>query len=231
MGRLNRNDQSKIYDIMVEESKTGHTYIYSNETLEKLKEIIPKKGKILDIGCGTGHIAEMLAKGKWYGVDISKKSVDFARKFYKKTVFGDITKKIPFEDNMFDYVLSFSTLHHVPFKLKETLSEVRRVLKNGGKIIAIEHDDRNLVSRFSHGSFLRVVPCTNERALNIKKLEKILKELGFIEIEFKPIHIKAYQQGVLNNKIIRLIRGVPIKVLEFLSKGEPEFILTAKISK
>jgi ubiquinone/menaquinone biosynthesis C-methylase UbiE len=44
-----------------------------------------------------------------------------------------------FEDNKFDLVTSFLTLHHIK-NLNTTLSEIKRVLKPNGIFLIIEHD-------------------------------------------------------------------------------------------
>ena len=45
-----------------------------------VKKIINKNAKILDIGCGTGKILESLPAVDYYGYDISKKYINYAKK-------------------------------------------------------------------------------------------------------------------------------------------------------
>ncbi len=101
-----------------------------------LRDISGVKGKVLDIGCGRGSMCQAI---KLYrpdleviGCDISKRSLNFARKNIKnvKFVYGNV-EKLPFPDESFDAVTMFDVLEHVSDP-KKALSEIRRVLKKGG---------------------------------------------------------------------------------------------------
>jgi len=224
-----KEEQIKIYDEM---AKHGHQYIYKKESLIHLDKIIPKNGKILDIGCGTGHVAEVLNDREWYGVDISPKSVERAKNYYIEAKVGDITKRIPFEDDFFDTVLSLSTLHHVYDEMGSVLSEVRRVLKNNGLFIAIEHDARNLHTKLMHHSLLRVVPCQHERALYQEELLSLLEQNNFYSITFSLITIRADQQSCLPPPYVRIVKGPILVLLKLLVGRKPDqFLLRAKVRK
>jgi ubiquinone/menaquinone biosynthesis C-methylase UbiE len=97
---------------------------------------LPKGGKLLDIGCGTGLFVEryITAGGSAIGLDISSKMIQKAR---RRCTACDYTlgtgEKIPFCDNSFDAVSSLLVFSYV--KDPETmLNEAYRVLKPGGKI-------------------------------------------------------------------------------------------------
>jgi len=97
---------------------------------------LPKGGKLLDIGCGTGLFVERYieAGGSATGLDISRKMIEQAR---RRCIACDYTigtgEKIPFCDNSFDAVSSLLVFSYI--KDPETmLNEAYRVLKPGGKI-------------------------------------------------------------------------------------------------
>ena len=101
------------------------------------------KGKVvLDIACGSGYGADLLAKAeakKVIGVDISEEAINYCREKYpdKKLEFlvGSV-EKIPLADKSVDIVVSFETIEHVNEKVQEKfLDEARRVLKKNGKFI------------------------------------------------------------------------------------------------
>ena len=75
-----------------------------------------KKGKILDIACGTGKVLEILDKNcdlDMYGCDISSFLIDIAKKKIseKKLKVCDATN-LPYESNSFDYCYSIGSLEH-----------------------------------------------------------------------------------------------------------------------
>ncbi|MFH1473789.1 MAG: class I SAM-dependent methyltransferase [Candidatus Aenigmatarchaeota archaeon] len=193
------NKDRELYDRMVEESPTGYQYIYSKETLKLLNKIIPKNVKILDVGCGTGHIPKNLKKRKWYGVDISPKSLETVKreKIYKEVKLSDITKKIPYPKNYFDVVFALGIFHHIPDNIRESLREIRKVLKKDGILIVVDHNHNNLMIRKAHEGILKIVPCENERTVDEKYLMNIMIEEGFTSTnDVKYINIRGVQQAL-----------------------------------
>ncbi|MBL7057836.1 class I SAM-dependent methyltransferase [Patescibacteria group bacterium] len=99
------------------------------------------KGKIvLDIACGTGYGAQILAKNgakKVIGVDIDQKTVDIASSLNKYSSVeykhGNAIK-LEFASKSVDFITSFETIEHVD-KVDNYLSELKRVLTNNGLVL------------------------------------------------------------------------------------------------
>ena len=125
---LNSKLAQKVYD------KTSNIYNsrYRSVQFEKysrsLKDI-DLSGKTLDLGSGTGLLSKFLKK-KLISIDISQKMLI---KSNSKNVQGDMVK-LPFKDNSFDTVLSFSALMNSNSPQK-TINEVHRILKPKGAFI------------------------------------------------------------------------------------------------
>lgn len=105
------------------------------ETVERLE--IKSGSKILDAGCGNGRTFRLFEgkKIKYYGIDISKKLLDVAKKENGsgKFILGDVTK-LPYKDAFFDVTISIATLHHIPSEelRQKAINELYRVTKSGG---------------------------------------------------------------------------------------------------
>lgn len=112
----------------------------------KMLQGIKKGFRVLDLGCGNGLMTGEVVKrgGRYFGSDISAKLVSLARKKYV----GEIKKKkaqffvadalnLPFKNNQFDFIFSFSVIHHIPSAelRKKFLEEVFRVLKPRAKVV------------------------------------------------------------------------------------------------
>lgn len=104
------------------------------------------QGKVLDAGCGWGYYLDLIVRFKrlykknklqLVGLDNDKESIKIAKTRLReekvKIVYGDITD-LPFPSNNFDVVILSEVLEHIDDDLK-ALEEIRRVLKNGGKLI------------------------------------------------------------------------------------------------
>ena len=104
---------------------------------------------VLDIGCGTGTLAIAAARrvgttGAVIGVDPSPDLLARARKKARRARV-DATfeqaggEKLPFPDASFDLVLSTLVFHHLPHDvLRSSAEEIRRVLKPGGRLLAVD---------------------------------------------------------------------------------------------
>lgn len=100
---------------------------------------------ILDYCCGNGSysILPALNEANVYGVDISDKSIELAKKrseilnISNKCNFnsGD-AENLKFEDNFFDLVLCYGSLSYLD--LNESFKELKRVLKPGGKLVIVD---------------------------------------------------------------------------------------------
>jgi ubiquinone/menaquinone biosynthesis C-methylase UbiE len=100
-----------------------------------------KDKKILDIGCGGGIHAKLLAaKGaKVIGIDNVPKSIELAKIESPKSKFfvGDV-EKLPFKSNQFDIVFSAMVIGHLK-NWNKVLGEVNRVLKKNGTFVFSVH--------------------------------------------------------------------------------------------
>lgn len=103
-----------------------------------LPRLFRKDEKILDIACGDGAVGEHLINEyqvEVFGVDISQKAVAEARKRGIKAKVHNIEEeKLPFPPQSFDVVFWGDNVEHL-FKPEFVLKEIRRVLKNRGRLI------------------------------------------------------------------------------------------------
>lgn len=102
-----------------------------------------KAKRILDLGCGSGrHVVYFAQKGiEVFGIDISKTAIKMTKKWLEtknlsaELLIHDISKKLPFEDDFFDAVISVQVIHHARIgTIKKVIREIERVLKKGGLI-------------------------------------------------------------------------------------------------
>lgn len=129
-------------------------YMSSHDTLEKFKvEFLDyanilnalQKYRVLDIGCGTGiNVSYMLRSypeiKEIVGIDNSEEMIHIAEKNisnHKSTFKLSNMQKMPFKDNYFDLIYSKLTIHYSP-SLRETFSEIHRVLKKGGRLVFMD---------------------------------------------------------------------------------------------
>ena len=126
--------QAKTYD-------ENDTLLYSKYGKISCKHIFDylkdhEYEKLLDVGCGTAYLIEMLSQrypAKYTGLDLSSEMIRQAedKKIEgAKFVIGR-SDELPFEDDAFDIVTCSQSFHHYP-DTDKAMKEVLRVLKPGG---------------------------------------------------------------------------------------------------
>ena len=106
-------------------------------------------GLILDVGAGTGALAQaLLLKGKFSidATDISKEMLKVAdsKKIYKRCFVSDLTKRIPVDDSFYDGVVSSGTFTHGHVG-PSSMDELVRITKAGG-LITISVNEKHWVA-------------------------------------------------------------------------------------
>ena len=107
-----------------------------------LKQIGAKCGDALDLGCGTGAFARLLAQraSRVLGLDLSPRMIEIAKERsqeYPNITYhvGDVMAlDLPAEH--YDCIVSIATLHHLPFQA--TLLKLKSALKAAGTLLILD---------------------------------------------------------------------------------------------
>lgn len=124
--------------------------------LSALGEVAP--GAVLEVGCGTGWFAERARDelgAEVVALDQSERMVELARGRGLDARVGDV-QELPFADASFDGAAANWMLYHVP-DLEQGLGELARVLRPGGRLVAITNGADHLVElwEFVGGTHVR----------------------------------------------------------------------------
>lgn len=109
--------------------------------LQRFIELLPKGARVLDAGCGPGGGVKFLLSRDFSaeGIDLSTKMIQLARVHVPngKFTLTDMSST-DFQTNTFDGIMANYSLIHVPtVDLSMVLSELHRILKNGGKLLIL----------------------------------------------------------------------------------------------
>jgi ubiquinone/menaquinone biosynthesis C-methylase UbiE len=139
---MKKEEVGKFYDVVWTEYIPEYSASENHLEIFFTDEEINNK-KVLDAGCGTGIFSIIFAnKGASLvvGIDISLGSLETAKALKKRFDLRNVEFKkedmlqLPFEDEAFDIVWAWGTVHHTtnPFK---AIDELSRVLKKGGALL------------------------------------------------------------------------------------------------
>jgi ubiquinone/menaquinone biosynthesis C-methylase UbiE len=178
------------YDLLVWLVSLGKERAYRENTLNLAR--LKSGESVLDVGCGTGTLAIAAKRrvgptGSVYGIDASPEMIARARKKAAKaavevTFENAAVQKLPFPDARFDAVLSTTMLHHLSEEARRRcMSEIRRVLRPGGRLLAIDFGGpanarRSWVSHFHH-----------HRTIDLRQMIPMMTEAGLNSVESGPV--------------------------------------------
>ena len=132
------------------------------EKFRLLLQDISLSGNILDHGCGTGLLADFL-KTKLFGIDLSFEMLKKAKQRGELVVQGDL-EQLPFKDNSFDNVLSFTALQNIEHP-ELALDELKRITK-----------DKTILTYLDKFDFMDLI----EKRFDILEIRQASEDVGFI---------------------------------------------------
>lgn len=180
MDELKWNGERYIPHISGEiELEHYHRYIMATELV---------KGKdVLDIACGEGYGAELLAQhaSSVLGVDIAQEAIDYAQAKYQRPNLQfkqGSCSNIPLESASVDVIVSFETIEHHD-QHEEMMLEFKRVLRPHGVLI-ISSPDKYFYTDLS---------CS----LNPFHIKELYKHEFILLLQKHFIHVSSYGQKII----------------------------------
>jgi SAM-dependent methyltransferase len=190
-----------IYDDVFPSHVTAH---YLNRRGRYLLALCAAGAAALDVGAGTGHLAQRLTEG---GVDVV--ALDpfpqmLARLRQRRPDIATViapAEEIPFPAGTFDLTYSVATLHHIagPDRVRRALAEMVRVTRPGGKIVVWDHNPLNPYWPL----LMRRVPQDNgtERLVPMREIAAGLRAAG-------ADVVRAQRLGLIPEFVPRRLLGV-----------------------
>ncbi|RNC97319.1 class I SAM-dependent methyltransferase [Lysinibacillus halotolerans] len=172
--------------------------------MEVLKnESISQTSHVLDVGCGTGQTAAYLGSrygAKVTGIDIHPMMVEKAKKRIEKDqlpveILQSSIEKAPLQDAQFDLVLSESVLSFI--NASTALKEIHRLLKTGGRFIAIEMTLNRPLDETEEADLQQFYEF--QSILTEKDWIDLLEQTGFQSIQIHPHPSKQQDNAILED--------------------------------
>ncbi|MCL5408039.1 MAG: class I SAM-dependent methyltransferase [Candidatus Thermoplasmatota archaeon] len=123
-----------------------------------LLKIIPKSGRVLDVGTGTGKLESLAGPtGDFVGIDITREMIALNRN-KGKLLLASATK-MPIKENVFDAIVSSFVLRNLP-STEDYFREGIRTLKEGGIMANLDAfpEKRKGLSEFFSLYFYKLLP-------------------------------------------------------------------------
>lgn len=191
------------------------------EAFAQLVELGDLRGRrILDVGCGTGRLAEALvreSRAKVWAIDSSDRMVAVARRTLPPDVgvrLGDAAR-LPFRDAWFDRVTMSLVLHLLD--RREALSEARRVVHDDGRIAISTFHPEHFDSYWLNPYFPSIRKIDLVRFPTPEAMERELAQAGFPRFERRLV---VTEGAIGREEALARIRGRHISTFDLLTEEE-----------
>lgn len=191
----------KHFDGQAAEYDRRDTYSYSQNGKISCRDIaqriqgVPYEA-LLDVGCGTGFLIDMLAgqrKARYCGLDLSEGMIRMAKgKGIPGAEFvSGSADKLPYPDKSFDIVTCSQSFHHYPYPEK-AMREAMRVLKPGGLYILSDTGIGGLGAWIDNHILFKLARSGDCHTTNRKGIEKMMANAGFTVTDSRQIKGMIY---------------------------------------
>ena len=195
--------------------------------------------KVFDIGCGVGFLTNEMAMlvgktGQVIGFDQNPEMISHAKQrceglqqaeFYE----GDAAQ-LPAEDKTFDAVSCTQVLLYVK-DVPKVLTEMRRILKPGGRLVILETDWRGVVLNSADDNLTKQIFSAWDSAVPSPNLPihlgPLLKKHGFskIRVEAVPILNTEYSPSNFSHGMMEWITNNAVKQGVFNETQRIDFLV------
>jgi ubiquinone/menaquinone biosynthesis C-methylase UbiE len=164
---------------------------------------------VLEIGCGMGTHAALLAKAgaRLTAVDLTERAIEAARRRFE--LFGlngrierADAENLPFADASFDFVWSWGVIHHSS-RFEACLAEIARVLRPGGRLMLMVYYRRSIVYYVNNGLIRGIL----FGQLRHKSLQQIYVESG------DGFYARVFNQIELRDCLSPYFRDIKLDVI------------------
>lgn len=197
----------------------GRSYWRFN-TMRQIRNSLPNvfKGKVIEIGAGTGLVSSQLSKfeevDEIYSLDYDPYTVKKIMPLVQWALDAESNKihriigsynKMECDDNVFDTIVAVGAMHHSE-NLETTMSECFRVLKPGGRFIISDYALTGDLTQYEYSALMNK-PLMETDAANLEKGEVStgIKTNSSISEHGRPAYIykaAAFKSGFNINSYI-----------------------------
>ncbi|MDQ7063158.1 MAG: class I SAM-dependent methyltransferase [candidate division KSB1 bacterium] len=115
----------------------------------QIESLHPQKGRLLDVGCGTGEFLREMVQHGWQGkgVERDRQAVQFAIHRYRLKVYAGLVEDLPDVNEAFDVITLWHVLEHL-YAPHKALQKIRDLLRPQGTLVIAVPNVESMDARF-----------------------------------------------------------------------------------
>jgi ubiquinone/menaquinone biosynthesis C-methylase UbiE len=192
-----------------------------HESMELLVQIGDLRGRrVLEVGCGTGRFATLLAERhacRVYGVDVSAEMLAVARKRVPRRVGLKLAaaEDLPFRDGTFERAAMTLVVPHLD--RPRAFAELIRVLEPGGLLSILSFDPSSFEGYYLNRYFPSFRTIDSARFPDAALLDSDLRAAGFGDV---AVHRHDQRRKIDRDDALAKIRGRHISTFQLIDEDE-----------
>ncbi len=189
LSRKHFDSQASEYDARETAYYSKYPKISCRDVSERLCPVSYEK--LLDVGCGTGYLFELLLarrKAEYHGLDLSPEMLKVAESKFDGCValVEGAADCLPYGDNSFDVVTCIQSFHHYPDPDK-AMQEAFRVLKPGGLYILSDTGVGGIGGWFDNHILFPLMKSGDHHTENRHGIARRMEKNGFTVVEKQQV--------------------------------------------
>lgn len=158
----------------------------------ELSRFVPEKGRLLDVGCASGHFVEVANKHGWQGsgIDVSDYAVGEGIKKGLDLHAGRL-QDAGFPPEHFSAVICLQTLEHLP-EPKAAIEELHRITREGGVLSIDVPSADSLGYRINGTKWAQLRPPEHLQYFGRRSLRRLLESTGWEVVGARSLYYPVY---------------------------------------
>ena len=181
----------------------GRFWILRQRFLDEVGQYLPRRGRVLDLGCGFGlfslYYASVHPSIEVEGIDLNARRIAMARDAAARLGLTNVRYEVGNATEFrggraFDAAYMLDIIHHIPpDTVRPLLDQLLRVLPVGGRLLIKDVDSSPAWKRwFTHALDRLMDPRAPVRYWSAAELQGLLEEVGFTVYRHLMVDILPY---------------------------------------
>ncbi|WP_373521230.1 class I SAM-dependent methyltransferase [Aquiflexum sp.] len=163
-----------------------------------INQLNPTRGKLLDIGCGTGYFLKEASKQKWKVTGIEPNPVARELSIKKSIKVFESIEEIR-KDKKFDIITLFHVLEHI-HDLRKTGKKIVNHLRHYGILIIAVPNQKSLDADYYKCNWAGYDIPRHLYHFDINSMERFAEEMDMKIVQTEPMKFDSYYVSLLSEK-------------------------------
>ena len=181
----------------------GRFWILRQRFLDEVGQYLPRRGRVLDLGCGFGlfslYYASVRPAIEIEGIDLNPRRIAMAREAARRLGLANVRYEVGNATDfrggrLFDAAYMLDIIHHIPPEtVRPLLEQMAKALPTGARLLIKDVDTHPAWKRwFTHALDRLMDPATPVRYWGGEELQGLLEETGFTVYRHLMVDILPY---------------------------------------